>query len=231
MYSRVSDNAVSDTGGAGEVLRVAVPKGAIFGDALEALERAGLPVGALRENARKLMYREPGAEFFIARASDVPVFVEYGAADIGIVGKDVLDELGSNVVELLDLGTGGCTMVLAAQNDRAEAVRSAISHAEVIRVATKFPRTARRYFEGLGRQAEIITLHGAIELGPLVGLADCIVDLTATGTTLRENDLAVLDEISTSTARVIANRAAYRLHNAEVATRVEAMREPERRNP
>jgi ATP phosphoribosyltransferase len=170
------------------------------------------------------VYRTGGAEFIISRASDVPVFVEYGAADLGIVGKDVLEEQEPNVMELLDLGTGGCRMVLAAPESRAEEVRSSIAHAEVVRVGTKFPRTARRYFESIGRQAEVITLHGSIELAPLVGLAECIVDLTATGTTLRENDLAVLDEISSSTARVISNRVAYRLRHAEVSALIEAMR-------
>jgi ATP phosphoribosyltransferase len=108
-------------------------------------------------------------------------------------------------------------MILAAPEAGAEEVRRAIRHAEVVRVATKFPNTARRYFERMGRQAEVIELHGSIELAPLVGLADCIVDLTATGTTLRENDLVVLDEISTSTARLISNRGAYRLRHREVA--------------
>ncbi|TCJ20211.1 ATP phosphoribosyltransferase [Rubrobacter taiwanensis] len=205
-------------------LRVAVPKGAIFEAALAALERAGLSVAGLRENGRRLVHRSGDAEFIISRPSDVPVFVEYGAAEVGIVGKDVLEEQEPNVMELLDLGTGACRMVLAAPEDRAEEVRESIAHAEVVRVATKFPRTARRYFESIGRQAEIITLHGSIELAPLVGLAECIVDLTATGTTLKENRLAVLDEISSSTARVISNRVAYRLRNAEVSALIEAMR-------
>ena len=120
-------------------------------------------------------------------------------------------------------------MVLAAPAEKADEVREAIRHAEVVHVATKFPRTARRYFEGMGRQAEIIALHGSIELAPLVGLAECIVDLTATGTTLRENHLVVLDEISTSTARLIANRGAYRLRNAEIAALADAMRKEELR--
>lgn len=204
-------------------LRVAVPKGAIFEDALAALESAGLPVGVLREDGRRLLYRAEGAEFIMSRPSDVPVFVEHGAADIGIVGKDVLDEQRPNVMELRDLGTGACQMVLAAPRDRVEEVQNAITHAEVVRVGTKFPNVARRYFEGLGRQAEVIELHGSVELAPLVGLAECIVDLTATGTTLRENDLVVLDEISSSTARLIANRGSYRLRHPEVAAIVEAM--------
>ena len=204
-------------------LRVAVPKGNIFEDALRALRRAGLPVEVLRENDRKLFYEAEGTEFIVSRPSDVPVFVEYGAADVGIVGKDVLEEQEPNVVELTDLGTGGCRMILAAPAGKAAEVRQAIAHAEVVHVATKFPRTARRYFEGMGRQAEIIALHGSIELAPLVGLAECIVDLTATGTTLRENNLVVLDEISTSTARLIANRSSYRLRNKEIADLVGAM--------
>ena len=204
-------------------LRVAVPKGNIFEDALRALRGAGLPVEVLQENDRKLFYEAEGTEFIVSRPSDVPVFVEYGAADVGIVGKDVLEEQEPNVVELRDLGTGGCRMILAAPAGKAAEVRQAIAHAEVVHVATKFPRTARRYFEGMGRQAEIIALHGSIELAPLVGLAECIVDLTATGTTLRENNLVVLDEISTSTARLIANRSSYRLRNKEIADLVGAM--------
>ncbi len=204
-------------------LRVAVPKGAIFEDALAALGAAGMPVGVLRENDRRLLYRADGAEFIVSRPSDVPVFVEHGAADVGIVGKDVLEEQRPNVVELRDLGTGGCRMILAAPKGRVDEVRRSISHAEVVRVATKFPETARRYFQEMGRQAEIIELHGSIELAPLVGLAEAVVDLTATGTTLRENDLVVMDEISTSTARLIANRGSYRLRHAEVSGLVEAM--------
>lgn len=206
-----------------EGLRVAVPKGAIFEDALAALGSAGLPVEVLREDGRKLLYEAEGTQFIVSRPSDVPVFVEYGAADVGIVGKDVLEEQEPNVMELRDLGTGECRMILAAPSGEAERVRAEIERAEVVRVATKFPRIARRYFEGLGRQAEIIELHGSIELAPLVGLAECIVDLTATGTTLRENDLVIMDEISYSTARLIANRGAYRLRNREVAALAAAM--------
>jgi ATP phosphoribosyltransferase len=204
-------------------LRVAVPKGAIFEDALSALEAAGLPAEIVRENGRRLVYKAKDTEFIVSRPSDVPVFVEYGAADVGIVGKDVLEEHRFNVVELGDLGTGGCRMILAAPQDKAEDVRLAIRHAEVVRVATKFPDTARRYFERMGRQAEVIELHGSIELAPLVGLAECIVDLTATGTTLRENNLVELDEISTSTARLISTRGAYRLRHREISALADAM--------
>lgn len=202
-----------------------MPKGAIFEDALVALGGAGLPVGVLRENGRRLFYQAEGIEFIVSRPSDVPVFVEHGAADVGIVGKDVIEEQRPNVMELRDLRVGACRMILAAPRGRAEEVQRAISHAEVVRVATKFPNTARRYFESLGRQAEIIELHGSVELAPLVGLAECIVDLTATGTTLRENDLLVLDEISRSTARLIANRGSYRLHHEEIAALLDAMQE------
>jgi ATP phosphoribosyltransferase len=205
-------------------LRVAVPKGAIFEDALAVLGGAGLPVEVLRENGRRLFYRTEGAEFIVSRPSDVPVFVEHGAADVGVVGKDVLEEQRPNVMELRDLGSGACRMILAAPREGAEEVRRAISHAEVVRVASKFPNTARRYFESLGRQAEIIELHGSVELAPLVGLSECIVDLTATGNTLRENDLVVLDEISRSTARLIANRGSYRLRHQEVAALLDAVR-------
>ena len=205
-------------------LRVAVPKGAIFEEALAALGGAGLTVDVLRDNGRRLFYEAEGTEFIVSRPSDVPVFVEHGAADLGVAGKDVLEEQRPNVMELRDLGVGACRMILAAPRKRAGELRRAIRHAEVVRVATKFPNTARRYFESLGRQAEIIELHGSVELAPLVGLAECIVDLTATGTTLRENDLVILDEISHSTARLIANRGAYRLRHAEIAALLDAMR-------
>jgi ATP phosphoribosyltransferase len=205
-------------------LRVAVPKGAIFEDALAALGGAGLPVEVLRENGRRLFYRTEGVEFIVSRPSDVPVFVEHGAADVGIVGKDVLEEQRPNVIELRDLGSGACRMILAAPREGAEEVRKSIEHAEVVRVATKFPNTARRYFASQGRQAEIIELHGSVELAPLVGLSECIVDLSATGNTLRENDLVVLDEISRSTARLIANRGSYRLRHEEVAALLDAVR-------
>jgi len=206
-------------------LRVAVPKGAIFEDALSALEGAGLPAGVVRQNGRRLVYTAGDSEFIVSRPSDVPVFVEYGAADVGIVGKDVLEEHRFNVVELKDLGTGKCRMILAAPEAGAEDVRRAIRHAEVVRVATKFPDTARRYFERMGRQAEVIELHGSIELAPLVGLADCIVALPATGPTLRENHLVELDEISTSTARLISNRGAYRLRHQEISALAGSMQE------
>jgi ATP phosphoribosyltransferase len=183
-------------------LRVAVPKGAIFEDALVALGGAGLPVEVLRENGRRLLYQAEDTEFIVSRPSDVPVFVEHGAADVGVVGKDVLEEQRPNVMELRDLGTGACRMILAAPRARAEEVQRAISHAEVVRVATKFPN---------------------VELAPLVGLSECIVDLTATGTTLHENDLVVVDEISHSTARLIANRGSYRLRHEEVAALLDAI--------
>src|SRR5918997_813367 len=183
-YARSVDAAwISYPAKAGVKLAAVDPPGEfVFMDARavaeSALRGAGLPAGVVRENGRKLVYRQGDMEFIVSRPSDVPVFVEYGAADVGIVGKDVLEEQGPNVVELRDLGTGACRMILAAPEAGAEEVRRAIRHAEVVRVATKFPNTARRYFERMGRQAEVIELHGSIELAPLVGLADCIVDLT-----------------------------------------------------
>jgi len=204
-------------------LRIAVPKGAIFEDALGALQAAGLPANVMKEDGRRLIYDVGDIRLIVSRSADVPVFVEYGAADLGIVGKDVLDEQRPNVIELEDLGSGFCRMVLAAPAEKAQEVENSIAHSGVVRVATNFPRTARRYFDGIGRQAEIIALHGSIELAPLVGLAECIVDLTATGTTLKENDLVVLDEISRSTARLVVNRGAYRLKNQEISRLTEAM--------
>ena len=134
----------------------------------------------------------------------------------------ILDEEGCTVADRVH-GKRETRMILAAPRTKVDEVRRSIDHAEVVRVATKFPNTARRYFEGMGRQAEIIELHGSIELAPLVGLAEAVVDLTATGTTLRENDLVILDDIASSTARLIANRGSYRLRHGEVAALVEGM--------
>ena len=195
-------------------LRVAVPRGALFEDSLELLDRLGFETQEVRTNDRKLLFEDAG--IVTMRPSDVPTYVEAGAADIGITGKDVLMEQSEReVYELVDLGYGHCRMVLAtvAGEDRAA---EALRRLGVVRIATKYPRVAARYFLDTGRQAEIVEVNGSVELAPLTGLVEGIVDLTATGTTLRENGLEVREEIAECTARLIANRVAHKLKAREL---------------
>ena len=190
-------------------LRIAVPRGALFDETLDLLDRLGLDTHEVRDNDRKLLFE--GAGIITMRPSDVPTYVEAGAADLGITGKDVLMEQSEReLYELVDLGYGYCRMVLATvagQDPAAEALR----RLGVVRIATKYPRIATRYFLETGRQAEIVEVKGSVELAPLTGLAEGIVDLTASGTTLRENGLVVREEIARSTARLIANPVAHKL--------------------
>ncbi|HEY5142465.1 MAG TPA: ATP phosphoribosyltransferase [Solirubrobacteraceae bacterium] len=203
-------------------LTIAVPRGALFGETLDALERIGIDTAEVRENDRKLLFEDVG--IVTMRPSDVVTYVEAGAADIGITGKDVIMEQSERqVFELLDLGFGRCVMVVAsiAGPDRAA---EALRRLGVMRIATKYPRIAASYFERTGRQAEIVEVKGSVELAPLTGLAEAIVDLTATGTTLRENGLVVREEIAVATARVVANRVAHRLKADAIDEVVEQLR-------
>ncbi len=203
-------------------LTIAVPRGALLGETLDALEGIGVATEEVRGHDRRLLFSDVG--IVTMRPSDVPTYVEAGAADIGITGKDVLMEQAERqVFELLDLGFGSCTMVLATQAGP-DRVEEALRRLGVVRVATKYPRTASGYFQRTGRQAEIVEVKGSVELAPLTGLAEAIVDLTATGATLRENGLVVREEIAASTARLIANRVAHRVKAAQVDTVVEALR-------
>ena len=195
-------------------LRIAVPRGALFADTLELLDRLGIDTREVRVNDRKLLFEDAG--IVTMRPSDVPTYVEAGAADIGITGKDVLMEQSErDVYELLDLGYGRCEMVLAgvAGEDRAA---EALRRLGVVRIATKYPRIAAGHFLATGRQAEIVEVKGSVELAPLTGLVEAIVDLTATGTTLRENGLVIREQIATCTARLIANPVAHKLRAAEI---------------
>jgi ATP phosphoribosyltransferase len=190
-------------------LRVAVPRGALFENTLDLLDRLGFDTAEVRANDRKLLFPEAG--IVTMRPSDVPTYVEAGAADIGITGKDVLMEQSEReLYELHDLGYGRCRMVLATVSDEDRAAE-ALRRLGVMRIATKYPRIAARHFERTGRQAEIVEVKGSVELAPLTGLVEGIVDLTATGTTLRENGLVVREEIAQSTARLIANTVAHKL--------------------
>lgn len=202
-------------------LTIAVPRGALFGDTLDALGRIGIDTAEVRENDRKLLFEDVG--IVTMRPSDVVTYVEAGAADIGITGKDVIMEQSERqVFELLDLGYGRCVMVVAsiAGPDRAA---EALRRLGVMRIATKYPKIAAAYFERTGRQAEIVEVKGSVELAPLTGLAEAIVDLTATGTTLRENGLVVREEIAVATARVVANRVAHRLKAEAIDAVVEQL--------
>jgi ATP phosphoribosyltransferase len=203
-------------------LRLAVPRGSLLADTLDLLDRLGVDTGEVRSNDRRLLFEDVG--LVTVRPSDVPTYVEAGAADLGITGKDVLSEQSERAVyELLDLGFGPCRMVfatVAGDDPAAEALR----RLGVMRVATKYPRVAARYFERTGRQAEIVEVKGSVELAPLTGLVEGIVDLTATGTTLRENGLVIREEIMASTARLIANPVSYRVKAAEIDAVVERLR-------
>jgi ATP phosphoribosyltransferase len=195
-------------------LRIAVPRGALFSETLELLDRIGLDTREVRDNDRKLLFEESG--IITMRPSDVPTYVEAGAADLGITGKDVLLEQSErDVYELVDLGYGRCSMVLAgvAGEDLAD---EALRRLGVVRIATKYPRIAAAHFLQTGRQAEIVEVKGSVELAPLTGLVEAIVDLTATGTTLRENGLVVREEIAVCTARLIANPVAHKLRASAI---------------
>jgi len=197
-------------------LKLAVPRGALFGETLDLLDAAGVDTSQLRGDSRSLIFETPGMTLVTMRPSDVPTYVEAGAADVGITGKDVLLEQGDRTVyELLDLGFGRCRMVLAARtgNDRLGEAQRRLG---MMRIATKYPRIAERHFEATGRQVELIEVKGSVELAPLVGLGDGIVDLVATGRTLEENELEVREEIVECTARFVANRVAHKLRAAEI---------------
>jgi ATP phosphoribosyltransferase len=204
-------------------LKVAVPRGAMLRETLDLLDALGVDTSEVRANDRKLLFEDVG--LVTMRPSDVATYVEAGAADLGITGKDVLAEQSERAVyELLDLRIGPCVMVVAsvAGEDRAD---EALRRLGVMRIATKYPRIATRHFEQTGRQVEIVEVKGSVELAPLTGLAEGIVDLTATGTTLRENGLVVREEILASTARLIANPVAHKLRAAEIDDVVARLRE------
>ncbi|HXB65842.1 MAG TPA: ATP phosphoribosyltransferase [Solirubrobacteraceae bacterium] len=213
-------------------LTIAVPRGALFDDTVSLLTGLGVDTGELRSNDRKLLFEEIGV--ITMRPSDVPTYVEAGAADIGITGKDVLAEraiggapaAGREVYELLDLGYGRCTMVLASIAGEPDPAVEALRRLGVMRVATKYPRVAAHHLEETGRQAEIVEVKGSVELAPLTGLVEAIVDLTATGTTLRENNLQIREQLFECTARLIANPVAHKLKAAAIDELLERLRAP-----
>lgn len=191
-------------------LRVAIPKGSLFRGSVDALAGAGFDVSALREPGRQLTIETPEAVYIIAKPTDVPVYVAYGAADCGVAGRDVLVEAELDVIEMVDLGFGGCRFVVAGLEDAPD-LDERYSHLGLLRVATKYPNIAAAHFAERGIQVEIVKLHGNIELAPIIGIADVIVDITATGTTLRENGLRIVEEVMDSTARFVGNPVATRI--------------------
>lgn len=190
-------------------LTIAVPRGALFTETLDLLDTIGVATAELRTNERRLFFEDVGV--ITMRPSDVPAYVEHGAADVGITGKDVLAEQSErDVYELLDLGYGRCRMVVAATAGT-DALAESLRRLGRVRIATKYPRIAARWFADTGRQAEIVEVKGSVELAPLTGLTDGIVDLTATGRTLVENNLEEVETIFESSARLIANPVSHRL--------------------
>ncbi len=203
-------------------LVIAIPRGALFGESLDLLDRLGLETAEIRSNDRRLFFPESGV--LTVRPSDVPTYVEAGAADVGITGKDVLlEQAARDVYELLDLGFGGCRMIVATR-DGDDPLGEPLRRRGVVRVATKYPRIAREHFAATGRQAEIVEVKGSVELAPLTGLADAIVDLTASGRTLVENGLVEREPIVESTARLIANPVAHKLKAEAIDAVVERIR-------
>jgi ATP phosphoribosyltransferase len=208
----------------GGPLKLALPRGALWAETLDALDRIGVETSELRGGSRSLVFSANGLSLVTMRPSDVPTYVEAGAADLGITGKDVLMEQADRIVyEILDLRYGACRMVLAGRQGDASLGESE-RRLGSMRIATKYPRIAERYFEQTGRQAEVIEVKGSVELAPLVGLADGIVDLVATGRTLKDNGLEIREEIAESTARLVVNRISHKLRATEVDDLVERLR-------
>jgi ATP phosphoribosyltransferase regulatory subunit len=196
-------------------LRIAVPKGSLFKPTIDLLERAGLDVSELREPGRRLIIPADGVEYVIVRATDAPVFVASGGADCGVCGYDSLYEANIDLVQLVDLKFGACHFVVAEPRANKGMAEASFAKRGAMRVVTKYPRITRDYYNRIGQPVDILQLHGNIELGPIVGMADRIVDITATGTTLRENDLVVVDDdVLACTARFFASPAAYRSNTA-----------------
>ncbi|HCF49967.1 MAG TPA: ATP phosphoribosyltransferase [Syntrophomonas sp.] len=192
-----------------QYLTIALSKGTLLKPTVALFGKAGLPAEGVNEDSRSMVFdfEEPMIRYIMCRPTDVPTYVEQGAADLGIVGKDVIVEQGKDIFEMVDLQYGYCRFVVAVP----EAMRSAkLADLNYKRVATKFPVTAERFFRQQGLQVEIIELHGNIELAPLMGLSDMIVDIVSTGRTLRENNLIELVKIMDSTTRLICNRVSYR---------------------
>lgn len=194
------------------MINIALPKGRLGEKVYAMFEAAGYDCPSIKEENRKLVFEnaEAGVRYFWVKPSDVPIYVERGAADIGVAGKDILLEYSPDVYELADLGLGKCRMAVAAPKGAKEV------KGKTLRVATKFPEIAKEYYASKGRDIDIIKLNGSIEIAPILGLSDVIVDIVETGTTLRENDLEVVEEILPISARLIANISSYKFKTGEI---------------
>ena len=204
-----------------EFLNVALPKGRLGEKVYAMFAQAGFPCDELLDPKRKLIFENPeaGVRYFWVKPSDVAVYVERGAADVGVVGKDILLEYTPDIYELLDLNVGKCRMCVAAENGfRDDPDRT-------LRVATKFPHIARGFYSARSRDIDIILLHGSIEIAPILGMTDVIVDIVETGTTLRENNLSPVETIVPISARLIANKVSFKFKHAAIQTLYESLKE------
>lgn len=194
------------------MISVALPKGRLGNKVFDIFAKIGYDCDEMHSDSRQLVFtsKENGISYFLVKPSDVSIYVEHGAADIGIVGKDILLEYEPDVYELLDLNIGKCRMCVAGKNDFVDNPDVAL------RVATKFVNIAKTYYKSINRNIEIIKLNGSIELAPILDLSDVIVDIVETGTTLKENNLGVLTEILPISARLIANKASYKFKTEEI---------------
>ncbi len=204
-----------------KMINIALPKGRLGEKAYGVFEKIGYGCPSIRETNRKLIFEneENGVRYFWVKPSDVAIYVERGVADVGVVGKDILLEQASDVYELLDLGMGKCRMAVAGKKG------GRIDTDRTLRVATKFPNIAREYYRKQSLEIEIIELHGSIEIAPILGMSDVIVDIVETGTTLLENNLEPWEDIVPISARFIANKASYKFLNAPIRQMCEKMNE------
>jgi ATP phosphoribosyltransferase len=203
------------------MLSVALPKGRLGEKVYAMFEKAGFACPSIKENNRKLIFEneECGVRYFWAKPSDVAIYVAHGAADIGVAGKDILLEYSPDIYELLDLKTGNCRMAVAAPKGFRDDPR------RTLKVATKFSNIAQAHYASLGRDIDLIHLNGSIELAPILGLSDVIVDIVETGTTLKENNLEVIDTIVPISARLIANKSSFKFKSEQIERLVKSIAE------
>ena len=202
------------------MINIALPKGRLGEKVYAMFEKAGYPCPSIKENTRKLIFEnsEAGVRYFWVKPSDVSIYVERGAADIGVAGKDILLEYAPDIYELLDLDIGKCRMAVAGKKN------AHIDDQKTLKVATKFPNIARMHYAMQARDIDIIKLNGSIEIAPILGLSDVIVDIVETGTTLKENDLEVYETIVPISARLIANKASFKFKTEEIEKILESMK-------
>ena len=204
-----------------EIINIALPKGRLGEKVYDLFEASGYPCPSIKEDSRKLIFenREAGIRYFWVKPSDVAIYVERGAADIGVARKDILLEYGPDIYELLDLKIGNCRMAVAGKKEFRD------DTGKTLRVATKFPHIAGEYYSGLGRDIDIIKLQGSIEIAPILGLSDVIVDIVETGTTLRENNLEVIETVVPISARLISNKVSFKFKHREIEAIVRKMKD------